>query len=58
MLLHGGRIVGFGAPAEVVTQARLEQVFGVVARIEPCSQGHMQVLIDDLADRSRIASQV
>jgi iron complex transport system ATP-binding protein len=33
-------------------------VFGVVARIEPCSQGHMQVLIDDLADRSRIASQV
>jgi iron complex transport system ATP-binding protein len=58
MLLHGGRIVGFGAPAEVVTQARLEQVFGVVARIEPCSQGHFQVLIDDLADRSRIASQV
>ncbi|WP_322104407.1 ABC transporter ATP-binding protein [Paraburkholderia sp. J41] len=49
MLLAGGRIVSFGAPAEVVTPAALESVFGVLARIETCSRGQHQVLIDGLA---------
>lgn len=49
MLLSGGRIVSFGAPAEVVTPATLESVFGVLARIETCSRGQHQVLIDGLA---------
>jgi iron complex transport system ATP-binding protein len=49
MLLHGGRIVRFGPPPEVVTSATLGQVFGVAARIEQCSRGHHQVLIDGLA---------
>jgi iron complex transport system ATP-binding protein len=48
MLLHEGRIVRFGPPSEVVTPATLGQVFGVAARIEPCSRGHYQVLIDGL----------
>jgi iron complex transport system ATP-binding protein len=48
MLLHQGRIVRFGPPPEVVTPATLGQVFGVAARIEPCSRGHHQVLIDGL----------
>lgn len=48
MLLHEGRIVRFGPPSEVVTPATLGQVFGVAARIEPCSRGHHQVLIDGL----------
>ena len=43
-----GRIVRFGPPPEVVTPATLGQVFGVAARIEPCSRGHHQVLIDGL----------
>lgn len=50
MLLHRGGIVAFGTPREVVTPARLETVFGVVTRIEPCSRGHLQVLIDGLVD--------
>jgi iron complex transport system ATP-binding protein len=49
MLLHRGGIVSFGASSQVVTPARLEQVFGVATRIEPCSRGHLQVLIDGLA---------
>lgn len=49
MLLHEGRIVRFGPPPEVVTPATLGQVFGVTARIEQCSRGHHQVLIDGLA---------
>ncbi|MFM0642855.1 ABC transporter ATP-binding protein [Paraburkholderia bryophila] len=57
MLLHDGRIVQFGPPPAVVTAASLAHVFGVVARIEPCSRGHHQVLIDGLADRTGIASR-
>ncbi|NRF85390.1 ABC transporter ATP-binding protein [Burkholderia gladioli] len=49
MLLHRGRIERFGEPAEVVTSESLAEVFGVRARIEPCSQGHRQVMIDGLA---------
>ncbi|MFM0203195.1 ABC transporter ATP-binding protein [Paraburkholderia fungorum] len=56
MLLHEGRIVRFGPPAEVVTPANLAKVFGVQARIEQCSRGHHQVLIDGLAGQTRIAS--
>ncbi|PLZ02520.1 iron ABC transporter [Burkholderia sp. WAC0059] len=56
MLLHRGGIVGFGRPAEVVTPQSLEAVFGVRARIEPCSRGHHQILIDGLAGQTGIAS--
>ena len=48
MLLHEGRHCAFGSAAEVVTPARLARVFGVSTRIEPCSRGHLQVLIDGL----------
>ena len=57
MLLHDGRIVHFGPPQDVVTAASLARVFGVLARIEPCSRGHHQVLIDGLADRTGIANR-
>jgi iron complex transport system ATP-binding protein len=49
MLLHGGRMACFGPTPEVVTRASLEEVFGVSARIERCSRGQHQVLIDGLA---------
>jgi iron complex transport system ATP-binding protein len=52
MLLDGGRIVGFGPAADVITSESLAQVFGVVARIEACSRGQHQVLIDGLAGDS------
>jgi iron complex transport system ATP-binding protein len=48
MLLHEGRIAQIGPPAEVVTPAALARVFGVRARVEPCSRGHLQVVIDGI----------
>jgi iron complex transport system ATP-binding protein len=58
MLLHQGRIARFGAPAEVVTADSLAEVFRVRARIEPCSRGQLQVLIDGLAGQQGIASRL
>ncbi len=52
MLLHRGRVAGFGPPADVVTPASLMQAFGVAARIERCSRGYHQILIDGLASHA------
>lgn len=57
MLLHRGRIARQGAPVEVVTADSLAEVFSVRARIEPCSRGQLQVLIDGLAGQQGIASR-
>jgi iron complex transport system ATP-binding protein len=46
VLLHEGRVAAAGSPAEVVTPAALARVYGVQARVEPCSQGRLQVLVD------------
>ena len=58
MLLHEGRIARFGAPADVVTAESLAEVFRVRARIEPCSRGQLQVLIDGLAGQQGTASRL
>lgn len=47
LLLDQGRLQGCGLPAEVITPAQLARVFGVSARVEHCSQGRLNVLIDD-----------
>ena len=45
-ILHKGGLYAFGPPAEVVTPAMLAEVYGVIARVERCSQGHLMVQID------------
>ncbi|VDC31498.1 ABC transporter ATP-binding protein [Pseudogemmobacter humi] len=45
-ILHKGGLYSFGPPAEVVTPAMLAEVYGVSARIETCSRGHLMVQID------------
>lgn len=48
LMLKAGRLMADGAPAEVITAQSLAQVYGVRGRVERCSQGNAQVLIDGL----------
>lgn len=50
LILKQGRLVASGAPEEVITSASLKEVYGVLGRIERCSRGTPQVLIDGLAN--------
>ncbi|EPO3851286.1 ATP-binding cassette domain-containing protein [Klebsiella pneumoniae] len=43
-------LLGDGTPAAVITPETLAAVYGVRGRIEPCSQGVRQVIIDGLVD--------
>ena len=52
-MIHGGRLHAAGAPAEVITPASLAAVYGVQGRVETCSRGLRQVLIDGLEARPR-----
>lgn len=48
LMLKGGKLIADGAPAEVITAESLAHVYGVRGRIERCSQGIPQVMIDGL----------
>lgn len=45
-VLHGGKLHSFGAPADVLTREMLAEVYGVDARVERCSAGHLVLQID------------
>lgn len=51
LMLYQGDLVADGRPEQVITQQNLAQVYGVNTRIEPCSRGILQVLIDGLTIR-------
>ena len=46
LMLKNGELVANGLPTEVITPEILADVYRVSARIERCSRGHPQVLID------------
>ncbi len=46
VVLHKGRVIASGAPEQVLTPGLLAEVYGVEARVERCSQGRLQVLVD------------
>jgi iron complex transport system ATP-binding protein len=50
LMLKEGQLLADGAPSQVITPEILASVYGVRGRIEPCSQGIMQVIIDGLAE--------
>jgi len=52
LMLKQGRRLADGIPAEVITPQTLAQVYGVRGRIEHCSQGMPQVMIDGLVAES------
>ncbi|MBN8413021.1 MULTISPECIES: ABC transporter ATP-binding protein [Halomonas] len=47
MLLEQGRLVACGATKDVVTSELVERVYRVRARVEPCSMGVPQLIVED-----------
>ncbi len=50
VLLAKGRVVADGAPETAFTPELLADVYGVRARVERCSRGQLQVLVDGITD--------
>ncbi|WP_075181252.1 ABC transporter ATP-binding protein [Pantoea sp. 1.19] len=50
LMLQQGKLIADGPPSQVITPDSLARVYGVRGRIEHCSQGTPQVLIDGLVD--------
>jgi iron complex transport system ATP-binding protein len=46
VFLQDGALVGSGAPRDILTPELLAEVYGVDARVEDCSRGFVQVLVD------------
>lgn len=53
VMISSGRLHAEGAPADVITPASLAAVYGVQGRVEACSRGLRQVLIDGLDEHPR-----
>lgn len=49
MVVAGGRLVACGPSADIVTPGLLREIYRVEARIEPCSRGIGQVIVDGVA---------
>lgn len=56
-VLRAGRLHSEGEPAAVLTPAMLAEVYGVEGRVERCSRGTLQVLVDGVAEPAAQASQ-
>ncbi|WP_312666673.1 ABC transporter ATP-binding protein [Pantoea sp. CTOTU49201] len=50
LMLKDGNLLADGEPSRVITPETLAQVYGVRGRIEHCSRGMPQVMIDGLAE--------
>ncbi len=50
LMIRQGALYAQGTPGEVITPESLAQVYGVRARVEPCSRGVPQVMIDGLVE--------
>lgn len=48
LLLRRGSLIASGMPTSVITSANLAQAFQIHARVESCSKGYSNVVVDDL----------
>ncbi|MBP2314832.1 ABC transporter ATP-binding protein [Azospirillum soli] len=46
VVLTRGRLHGAGPPADILTPGMLAEVYGIAARVERCSEGRLQILVD------------
>lgn len=56
VLLSGGQVVVDGAPEVALTPEILYEVYGVSGRIERCSRGYIQVIVDGIAPHHEAAA--
>lgn len=54
LMLKDGKLVADGSPMKVITPESLAEVYGVRGRIEPCSRGIPQVMIDGLVSTPKL----
>ncbi len=54
IMLQSGKLIADGEPEAVITPESLAKVYGVRGRIERCSQGRPQVMIDGLVSNTSI----
>lgn len=52
VLLDEGALMASGPPETVVTPERLARVYGVAARVERCTEGRLQVMVDGPAQEA------
>ncbi len=50
LMIEGGGLLAQGEPSKVITPTSLAQAYGVRARVESCSQGTLQIIIDGLQE--------
>lgn len=50
VVLSNGRVVAEGTPGEAITPDVLSRIYHVQARVERCSQGSFNVLVDDVIE--------
>lgn len=50
LVLENAHTLAYGPSAEILTPALLQRLYGVVARVEHCSQGRPHLFVDDLAE--------
>ena len=48
VMLSRGAVVATGTPTEAITPETLARVYGVEARVEHCSRGGLQIMVDDV----------
>ncbi|MFC3283741.1 ABC transporter ATP-binding protein [Litchfieldella rifensis] len=53
MVIANGELIACGPSHDVITPALLHEVYHVEARIEPCSRGIGQVIVDDVAAKGK-----